>query len=393
MANSYPFVDTLSEVRQNKRFVEALEYANSRSEQTLARNSGTPRCVHFGYPTEMYEALESELHKNKLLKKTLKDKDELINKRLTETRELEQRFAKEQRQHRILRRRHEQERMYNRCLTEKVTKAHLKVLSMQDQAIEEVKELKVAVAEELYKHTATIKDLEGQIRHYKATLTEVHRIHKASLTEMDRQHKAVLTEVASRLRESKHKSSNQAPERHMEASSSQPPNSRGEPSKCSYRGISTSQNTPAGSGLNTAKPIRSILKRPMSDDPAIITIIKRKCTREVYLLESDCYPKPSSPRFRECVEKQLNLEQLALARFSKYNTWCAELPDEIDRPEQDVPEQDLSSLDSESEKRRQKKEAELSAFVRDHVRRTMTMKRKQGGSKVFMGLQRKEWEP
>ncbi|KAG9846758.1 hypothetical protein KCU98_g6202, partial [Aureobasidium melanogenum] len=175
MANFIPFVETLAEM-QNTTFVQALNHAKNTSEDALPKDSevkeaGTSRCVHFGYPTNLHEAFQSELHKTKLLKKVLSDKDKLTNKRLTYTRELEHRLSKEQRQTQILRKRYENERTHSYFLSQTLSKAHEGVLSLQTQtAGSEL--LKDALREELHKRTATTKSLEEQNRQLMAILTQ-----------------------------------------------------------------------------------------------------------------------------------------------------------------------------------------------------------------------------
>ncbi|KAH0391713.1 hypothetical protein KCU89_g14222, partial [Aureobasidium melanogenum] len=174
MASSNPFFETLAEL-QNATFIQALNHAKNASEDALPKDSnvkaGTSRCVHFGYPTNLHEAFESELHKTKLLKKVLSDKDKLINKRLTYTRELEHRLSKEQRQTQILRKRYEKERTHSYYLSQTLSKAHEGVTSLQAQtAGSEL--LKDALRKELHKRTATIKNLEEQNRQLIAILTQ-----------------------------------------------------------------------------------------------------------------------------------------------------------------------------------------------------------------------------
>ncbi|KAG9677650.1 hypothetical protein KCU95_g16084, partial [Aureobasidium melanogenum] len=325
MANFIPFVETLAEM-QNTTFVQALNHAKNTSEDALPKDSevkeaGTSRCVHFGYPTNLHEAFQSELHKTKLLKKVLSDKDKLTNKRLTYTRELEHRLSKEQRQTQILRKRYENERTYSYFLSQTLSKAHEGVLSLQTQtAGSEL--LKDALREELHKRTATTKSLEEQ----------------------NRQLMAILTQATFRVRESGHETSHQIPEKSVHDVPSQISDSHEEPSTQVYQVNSTIQNTPVAMPSTTAKPVRSILKRSPTDEPTLTTLatlaatwmrsdIKPTITREVYFHKDECHPKPSSPEFRERVRKQLNLERMALTRSCLVSL---EVPDAVERSEEDV---------------------------------------------------------
>ncbi|KAG9586006.1 hypothetical protein KCU77_g7164, partial [Aureobasidium melanogenum] len=288
MASCSPFVETLAEL-QNATFIQALNHAKNASEDTSSKDSdvkaGTSRYVHFGCPPDLYEAFESELHKIKLLKKVLSDKDKLINKRLTCTREIEHRLSKEQRQTQILRKRYENERAHSYYLSKTLSKAYEGVLSLQNQAAGS-ELLRDALKEELHKRTATIKSLEEQ----------------------NRQLIAILTQNLAHMRESGHETSHQVPEKCVEHVPSESPDNYEEPPKQVAQVNPTFQNTPATIPSTTTKPVRSILKRSSTNDPALTTPImsattwlhsgsKQAHTREVFFHRDECHPKPSSPEF------------------------------------------------------------------------------------------------
>lgn len=305
MANLNSFVETLAE-SQTTAFVEALDHAKDTSEdappEDLNVKADSSRCVQFGYSTDLHEAFRSELHKVKLLKTALTNKDKLINKRLTYIRELEYRLAREQHQTQVMRKRYEKERTLSHFLSQTLSKAHEVALSLQNRAARS-EDLEVALREELHKRTAVISDLEEQ----------------------NRQLVAALAKVMSRVREPAQESSHQISEKCMKDVRSQSLDSLAEPSDHVYQVNSTLHNTPSIMRPTTAKSVRSILKRPSTDDPALTTLItsattwirsrvQPTVTREVYFNRAECYPKPSSPEFRERVRRQLCLEQMALAR-------------------------------------------------------------------------------
>ncbi|KAG9668481.1 hypothetical protein KCU99_g7707, partial [Aureobasidium melanogenum] len=348
MASSSSFVETLAEL-QNATFIQALNHAKNASEDALPKDSnvkaGTSRCVHFGYPTNLHEAFESELHKTKLLKKVLSDKDKLINKRLTYTRELEHRLSKEQRQTQILRKRYEKERTHSYYLSQTLSKAHEGVMSLQAQtAGSEL--LKDALRKELHKRTATIKNLEEQ----------------------NRQLIAILTQNLARMCESGDETSHQVLEKCVEDVSFKSPDSYEESPTQVAQVIPTLRNIPTTIPSTTPKPVRSILKRSSTDEPTVATStatwlrsgIKAADTRVVYFHKDECHPKPSSPEFRERVRRQLNLEQMALARQYLVSL---DLPDAVEESEQDA-----QSSTFETRKRKQEKE-EQQAFAHGPMQR------------------------
>ncbi|KAG9735901.1 hypothetical protein KCU73_g10393, partial [Aureobasidium melanogenum] len=351
MASSNPFFETLAEL-QNATFIQALNHAKNASEDALPKDSnvkaGTSRCVHFGYPTNLHEAFESELHKTKLLKKVLSDKDKLINKRLTYTRELEHRLSKEQRQTQILRKRYEKERTHSYYLSQTLSKAHEGVMSLQAQtAGSEL--LKDALRKELHKRTATIKNLEEQ----------------------NRQLIAILTQNLARMCESGDETSHQVLEKCVEDVSSESSDNYEESPTQVAQVIPTLRNIPATIPSTTPKPVRSILKRSSTDEPTLTTLatsaatwmrsgIKAADTRVVYFHKDECHPKPSSPEFRERVRRQLNLEQMALARQYLVSL---ELPNAVEESEQDA-----QSSTFETRKRKQEKE-EQQAFAQSPMQR------------------------
>ncbi|KAG9672932.1 hypothetical protein KCU95_g16706, partial [Aureobasidium melanogenum] len=313
MANFSTFIETPSEM-QNTTFVQALDHAKNVSEDASPKASdtkaGTSKCVHFGYPTDLYDAFQSEVHKIKLLKKVLADKDKLINKRLTYTQELETRLLKEQRQTRIMRKKYENERTHSYYLSQTLSKTHEEVLSLQAQTANSDL-VRDALREELHKRTDAINNLEEQ----------------------NRQLIAVLTESTSRLHERVQETSHQISAECAEEVISQSVDScEGSPSTQVTLVNPTFQNTPAAPPSTTTKPVSSILKRPTTDEPAPTTLIMSATTlitsaitwmrshiqptntHQVYFHKDECDPKPSSPEFRERVKRQLNLEQMALAR-------------------------------------------------------------------------------
>lgn len=339
MANFNSFVETLA-ASQQTTFVEALNHAKNTLEdappEDLNVKAGPSRRVHFDYPTNLHEAFKSELHKVKLLKKALTDKDKLINKRLTYIRELEHRLAREQRQTQVMRKRYENERTHSCYLSRTLSKAHEVELSLQNQAARS-EDIEIALRGELHNRTATIKVLEEQNRRLVAALAK----------------------DMSRMREVAHESSHQIPEEFMEDVPSESSDSLAEPATQVSQVNSTLHSTPAIMPPTTAKSVRSILKRPSTDDPALTTLITSATTwirsrvqptdtREVYFNKDECYPKPSSPEFRECVRKQLRLEQMALARNYLVGL---EAPDAIERPQEDA-----QSSTSELKKGKQMKE-------------------------------------
>jgi hypothetical protein len=113
MTKSNTSVEKLAETH-NRTEVEASEHASNTTEDTQARDSvieadTSPR-VYSGCPNRPPEAFDSELHKNKLLRKGLVEKHEILNRTLSLALELEQLLSKEQRLKRNLRERYEQER-------------------------------------------------------------------------------------------------------------------------------------------------------------------------------------------------------------------------------------------------------------------------------------------
>ncbi|KAK6006711.1 hypothetical protein QM012_005719 [Aureobasidium pullulans] len=322
MANLNLFSETPAEMC-NKTFVEAMDHAKIIPEDALAKDLdvevGTSKSVHVDHSTELHEAFESELHKVKHLEKLLADKDQLINKRLTYIRELEHRLSKLKYQNQLLRRRYENELTHSCYLSQTLSHAHEGVLSLQNQAAQS-EILEVALREELQKRMTTIQDLEEQ----------------------NRQLVAILMQDMPRVRESEHTASHQIPEKCAEDVSSQNPDSHEESPTEVSQVNPTLENTPAATTSTTSKPIRSILKRSSTDEPALTTLvtsattwlyshIKPADTREVYFHKAECDPKPSSPEFRERVRKQLNLEQLALARHYLISL---EFADRIEESEQ-----------------------------------------------------------
>lgn len=338
MAKSNPSVETFADL-QNKTFVEALNHAKNTSEDVLAKdfnvNAGSSKCVHSGYPADLHEAFKSELHKIKLLKKVLADKDKLINEQSTYTQELKHQLSEEQRQTRIMRDRYENERTHSHYLSQTISKAHEVALSLQNQAARS-EMAEVASRGELHQRTVSIKKLEEQ----------------------SRQLVAVLTQGTFRVNESGQGTSQQVLERCVEDVSSLSPDIHEEPTTQVFQENSTLQNTSAAMSATT-KPLRSILKRSSTNDPALTTLITSAMTwvrsrvqptntREVYFHKDECYPKPSSPGFRERVRLQLCLEQMALARHYLVSL---EVPDGSEKSEHD----DQSST-FELKKREQMKE-------------------------------------
>ncbi|KAH0367319.1 hypothetical protein KCU65_g4795, partial [Aureobasidium melanogenum] len=351
MANFSTFIETRADM-QNTTFIQALSHAKHTSEDASPKvpdvKAGTSRCVHFGYPADLYDAFQSELHKTKLLKKVLADKDKLINKRLTYTQELETRLLKEQRQTRIMRKKYENERTHSYYLSQTLSKAHEGVLSLQAQtANSDI--VRDALREESHKRTATINNLEEQNHQLTAILTQgISRLHE-------------------RVRETSHDISQEC----VEEVSYPSLDSYAESSTQGSSLIPTSQNTPASMPLTTTKPVRSILKRPTTDEPALTTLITSATTwvrsqiqptniREVYFHKAECYPKPSSPEFRERVRRQLNVEQMALARNYLVNL---QLPDAVEQSEHDAQDSTF-----ESRKRKQQME-EQHAFSQGPMQR------------------------
>lgn len=346
MANFSTFVETSAEM-QNTTFVQALDHAKNVSEDASPKASdtkaGTSKCVHFGYPTDLYDAFQSELHKIRLLKKVLADKDKLINKRLTYIQELEHRLLKEQRQTRIMRKKYENERTHSYYLSQTLSKTHEEVLSMQAKTCSSGL-VRDALREELYKRTTTINNLEEQ----------------------NRQLIAILTESMSRLHERVHESSHQISADCVEDVSPQNLDSHEESPTQATQALLKSQNTSASMPLTTKKPVRSILKRHTTDEPAPTTLITSATTlitsaiiwvrsqiqptntHRAYFNKADCNPKPSSPEFRERVKRQLNLEQMALSR--NYLVSLA-LPNTTENSEQNI-----QSSSCESRKRKQEME-------------------------------------
>ncbi|KAH0345188.1 hypothetical protein KCU81_g4433, partial [Aureobasidium melanogenum] len=305
MASFSTFVEIPAEM-QNTTFVQALDHAKNVSEDASPKASdtkaGTSKCVHFGYPTDLYDAFQGEVHKIELLKKVLADKDKLINKRLTYTQELEIRLLKEQRQTSIMRKKYENERTHSYYLSQTLSKTHEEVLSLQAQTANSDL-VRDALREELHKRTDTINNLEEQ----------------------NRQLMAVLTESVSRLHERVQETSHQNSAECADEGTSQSLDSHEGSSTQVTQTLLKFQNTSASMPLTTTKPLRSILKRPTTDEPAPTTLITSAITwlrshiqptniHQVYFHKAECTPKPSSPEFRERVKRQLNLEQMALAR-------------------------------------------------------------------------------
>lgn len=359
MANSNSFVQTLAEV-QNKTSVESLDHAKNTSEDTsagdLSLKAGASKRVHFGYPTALHEAFEGELHKVKLLKKTLAEKDRLIDKQLTYIQELEHRLLEEQCQTRILHNRYENELTHSCYLSQTLSKTHEGALSLQNQA-DESEVLKFALREELHKRTATIKNLEEQNR----TLI------------------AALTEITSRLCESEHETSHQIPGKPAEGVSCESLDSHEKPSTQLSQVSTMFQHTPAAITRTTAQPVRSILKRSSTDDSTLTTLITSATawmrsyiqptnTRGVYFHKDECHPKPSSPEFKKRVIRQLNLEQLALARNYLVSL---QMPDTVERSEQEP-----QGPPFESRKRKQEKE-EREMFSQSPVQRLKMVRMEQ----------------
>jgi hypothetical protein len=314
MANSNTSVKTLAETH-NRTEVKASEHASNTTEHTQARDSvieadTSPR-VYSGCPNKPPEGLESEL--NKMLKEEL--------------------------QKRNLRKRYEQERAYSGCLPQTLLRAHEGISPLHSQAIE-LEHSTTALTEELRKRATTIKILEEENRHLRA----------------------ILNEIRSRIHSARNRASSQAQKQRAEDVPSQRPENHEQSPAYSSQGQPAIQNTPA---VVTVKPIRSILKTPSTSESMseptnesaltafttfIFLVISWICSffkpaeprEEVYFYQNQCFPKISSPDFKERVKRQIHYEQLALAR--KDALVSLKLPDPIEEPEQSTHSSNFATL-------------------------------------------------
>jgi hypothetical protein len=316
MAKSNTSVETLAETHNRAEVeAEASEHASNTNEDTQARDSvieadTSPR-VYYGCPNKPPEGLESEL--NKMLKEEL--------------------------QKRNLRKRYEQERAYPSCLSQTLLRAHEGISPLHSQVIE-LEYSTAALTEELHKRATIIKNLEEQNRHLKA----------------------VLSEIRSRIHSARNGASSLAQEKRAEDVPSQRQENHEQSPAYSSQGKPAIQNTPA---VVTVKPIRSILKTPSTSEPMsewtnesaltafttfIFLVISWICSffkpaeprEEVYFYQNQCFPKISSPDFRERVKRQIHYEQLALAR--KDALVSLKLPDPIEEPEQSTHSSNFATL-------------------------------------------------
>jgi hypothetical protein len=235
--------------------------------------------VRYGYPTNLYDILKSELRKTELLKQHLVEKDELINKKVSYTQELEKQLAQEQRQNQDLSKRCEQERVYSACLSQTMLRASQETSFLRNQ-VNEFRKANTALTEELHKRAATIRNLEKENHHFRD----------------------VLIEVSSRMRNARHDASTQTQEESAEDAHSQHPNNYEEPPAYSPQESLPLQNTVTATPRPACQPRRSILKT--------------SSTNHIYFWNSELHPRVSSPDFKARVKRQIHLEQLALARKS-----------------------------------------------------------------------------
>jgi hypothetical protein len=249
----------------------------------------------YGYPSNLYDILKSEFRKTELLKKALIEKDELINNKVSYTKELEQQLAEEQRQNQDLGKRCELERVYSVSLSQTMLRASQET-SFVHRQINEFRKAKTALTEELHKRGATIRNLEKENQYSRD----------------------VLIEVVSRMHSARHEASTQTQEESAEDARSQHSNSNEEPPAYSSQESLPLQNAVAATSRPECQPRRSILKT--------------SSTNHVYFWNSELQPTSSSPDFKERVKRQIYLEQLALVRKSYLVS--TELPDTIENTEQ-----------------------------------------------------------
>jgi hypothetical protein len=275
--------------------------------------------VRYGYPTNLYDILKSELRKTELLKQHPVEKDELINKKVSHTQELEQQLAQEQRQNQDLRKRCDQERVYSACLSQTMLRASQETSFLRQQVIE-FRKAKTALTEELHKRAAAIRNLEKENYHFRG----------------------VLIEVSSRTHNARHEASTQTQEESAEDARSQHPNNHEDPPAYSSQESLPLQNTVATTPRPACQPRRSILKT--------------SSTNRIYFWNSELHPKVSSQDFKARVKRQIHLEQLALARKSYLVS--TELPDTLENTEQNSRRLEFAS------RRRMHEEEEHSWFAK-----------------------------
>jgi hypothetical protein len=273
----------------------------------------------YGYPSNLYDILKSEFRKTELLKKALIEKDELINNKISYTKELEQQLAEEQRQNQDLGKRCELERVYSVSLSQTMLRASQET-SFVHRQINEFRKARTALTEELHKRGVTIRNLEKENHHFKD----------------------VLIEVSSRMHNARHEASTQTQDQSAEDAHSQHSNSNEEPPAYSSQESLPLQNTVAATSRPACQPRRSILKT--------------SSTNHVYFWNSELQPTSSSPDFKERVKRQTYLEQLALVRKSYLVS--ADLPDTVDNTKQNSRRLDFAS------RRRMQEEEEHSWFAK-----------------------------
>jgi hypothetical protein len=325
MNSSAFFIETFAEM-QNHTVVEASDHANNTSEDAQARDTDiradTPQRVHSGYPNNLQEAYEYDLRKSELLEKVLAEKTEHIDTVRSYTHQRERMLAKEKRRKRNLQEKYERERAYSACISQALLRTsphHNPANGSEDHT--------TALTQQLLERTATIQYLERQNRNLRV----------------------ILDDLETRMRNVRQKKpANQAEEKSVEDVRSQRQDSHQEPAACPCQESLPSRNILDTSTTAIIKPSRGILKTTSA--------LMFSETRRVYFYRSECHPKVSSPDFKARVKRMIHYEQQALAR--RQYLVSIDLPDPIERPEQEVHSSNFASL------RRQHEQEERRWFAR-----------------------------